>query len=252
MPGSEPKILLYDLETAPLLGYAWGRHEVNIIEVVKEPYILCVGWKWLGEKAVHVDTMQGDEDDYNVVAKLHALFTEADVVIAHNGDRYDQPFTNAMFLRHGFPPPEPYRSVDTLKVARSKFKLSSNRLNELGKVLGLGEKAQTGGFKTWLGCMADDPKAWAKMTRYNRQDVVLLEEVYLALLPWMTNHPALNVIADKASACPKCLTEGKMQARGWRTTATGKRRRYQCTACSGWVSDRLTVGTGNDFIQAAG
>ena len=250
-PNGSPRILIYDLETAPLLGYAWGQHEVNIIHVVKEPYILCAAWKWYGEKRIHVATMEGDEDDRNVVAKLHELFNEADIIIAHNGDRYDQPVSHAMFIRHGFLPPEPYRQVDTLKVARKHFRFSSNRLNELGKVLGLGEKAQTGGFRTWLGCMDDDPAAWRKMVRYNRQDVALLEKVYEKLLPWITTHPAVNNIAGRPEACPKCLAEGQMQARGWLHLAATKRRRYQCKACGGWTTDRNSVRTHPEYVNAS-
>jgi hypothetical protein len=47
--------------------------------------------------------------------------------------------------------------------------------------------------------MADDPKAWALMGRYNRQDVKLLEKLYVALLPWIQNLVWLREASEAGS-----------------------------------------------------
>jgi hypothetical protein len=51
----EPRILLFDIETAPAVGYYFDPYkEGNIIEIKEDWYILSFAYKWLDEKAVHV------------------------------------------------------------------------------------------------------------------------------------------------------------------------------------------------------
>jgi DNA polymerase elongation subunit (family B) len=231
------KILLWDIETAPNLGYIWGKYEQNVLEYVKEWELLSFSYKWLGEKKIHCVTRQGQKDDKAIAKKLHALLSEADVVVAHNGDEFDAKRARAKFIEHGLPPPKPFQSVDTLKIAKSRFKFNSNRLNDLGKLLGVGSKVKTGGFDLWLGCMNDDPKSWRLMEKYNRQDVTLLEKVYLKLRPWADKHPHQGVRG--LDQCPKCGS-GKLHKRGLMVSAQGVQyRRLQCQGCGGWCRARL-------------
>lgn len=243
---SKARILLYDVETAPNLGWIWGKYEQDVIEYVKQTKMLCFSWKWLDEKTTHVVALpdfektykKDPDDDFMVMSKLWLLFNEADVVIAHNGDRFDQKVSNARFMEHGFEPPSPYRTIDTLKTARRYFKFNSNKLDDLGSFLKVGHKLQTGGFSLWRGCIQGDMKSWNTMKRYNKQDVVLLEKVYLKLRPWMDNHPALNVLDGRPEACPKCLG-GPLVKRGTiKVNKTTTVQRYACTNCGGWSQSR--------------
>ena len=143
---------------------------------------------------------------------------------------------------HGLEPPTGFKEVDTLQVARKQFKFTSNRLDDLCRVLGIGEKHETGGFSTWEGCMEGDEKAWRKMKTYNRHDVILLEALYLRLLPWMTNHPNMAVMSDKPDACPKCgARQSQIQSRGWRYYQLTKRRAFRCAMCRGIFYGRSFV-----------
>lgn len=207
----QARVLLYDIETTPNLGYIWGKWEQNVIEFKEQWYLLCFAYKWLGEKRTHVvalpdfDLYKKDpKNDYEVVKRLHELFSEADIVIAHNGDSFDQKKSHARMLVHGFAPPSPYRQIDTKKVAKKYFNFNSNSLNDLADTLDIGEKAETGGFKLWLGCMSGVKKAWDTMKRYNKQDVVLLEQVYLKMRGWITPHPAMNLLEGNLESCPNC------------------------------------------------
>jgi hypothetical protein len=242
---SEPRILLYDIETSPNLGYVWGKWQQNILEFEQEWYILSVAWKWLGEKTVHVTSLPKYEtydrdptNDIGVVQAIWSLFNEADVVVAHNGNHFDQPKARTRMLIHQMPPPEPFLEVDTLTLAKRHFKFTSNRLDDLCQVLDIGRKAHHLGFSTWMGCLEGDEKAWKTMTRYNKQDVVLLEELYLRLRPWAKQHPNLGLISNTPDACPKCLEQGTMRPKGWAANAVTRRRRYQCSACQGWSLGR--------------
>lgn len=242
---AQAKVLIYDIETSPIISYNWGTYEQNAIEVIEDWQILCFAYKWLGDKKTHVVAQddfkgykRGVNNDYNVVKRLHELFDEADIIIAHNGNKFDQKKAHARFLANGLYPPSPYKQIDTLLVARRYASFTSNKLDDLGVKLGVGQKAPTGGFATWKGCLAGDSKSWATMKRYNKQDVVLLEKIYLKLRPWIENHPSMSVLNGYLDACPKC-GGGPLQKRGTRKASkTTLVQRYQCTACGGWCSSR--------------
>jgi hypothetical protein len=242
---AKAKVLVYDIETSPIVSYNWGIYEQNAIEVIEDWQILCFAYKWLGDKKTYVVAQndfqgykKGVNDDYQVVKRLHELFDEADVVIAHNGNKFDQKKAHARFLANGLTPPSPYKQIDTLQVARRYAAFTSNKLDDLGVKLGVGKKAPTGGFATWKGCLSGDSKAWNTMKKYNRQDVVLLEKIYLKLRPWITNHPAMNVLEGYLDACPKCAG-GPLQKRGTLKLNNGSTvQRYQCMANGCWSQSK--------------
>jgi DNA polymerase elongation subunit (family B) len=243
------KILLYDIETSPSLGYTWEMWETNVLKVIQPWYMLCFSYKWLGEKKTHVISLpqfkgykKNHRDDKELVKKLWSLFEEADIIMGHNGDRFDIKKTNAKFIEHGFNPPEPYKTIDTLKIARRYFKFDSNKLDSLGEYLGVGRKMKTGGFDLWLDCMDGDMKAWVRMEKYNKQDVVLLEKVYLKLRPWIQNHPNLNILDNKYNSCPNCKSSN-LHKRGFSLTTIGKKQRWQCKDCGAWSTSTKTIKT---------
>lgn len=236
------KVLLIDIETAPSVGLYFDLwKEGNIAKTLQLGYILSFAYKWLDEgdvRVVGLPMYQGYynnmADDKSLCKDLAELLAQADIVVAHNGDKFDLPKINARLVKHGFKPPEPYKTVDTYKVAKKYFSFESNRLNDLGQFLNLGKKAQTGGIELWKGCMDGDKSAWAKMLAYNAQDVVLLELVYKRLRPWMTGHPNVNVLKYH-NGCPVCGCK-KLEKRGLSITGTGVRQRYRCksSSCGAW------------------
>lgn len=223
--------------------------------------ILCFAYKWLDESRVYDVSRLDFKDrktDRGIVKRLHELFDEADVVVAHNGVRFDQPKVRARLLVHGFDPPSPVKEFDTVQVARRQFGFHSNRLDDLGRQLGVGRKLRHTGFDLWLRCMAGtvmpgtvDPAAWRTMLRYNRQDVRLLEDVYRKLRPWSKTFPNLAAIDDKPDECPRCGVRGQMLHRGWTIASVTRRPRFQCKACGGWCSGRAVYRTGTSFTGSA-
>jgi hypothetical protein len=234
------RILLYDLETAPRLGYVWGEYEQNVLEVVEESYILCVSYKWLGEKRAKVVALPDfnlyksePKNDYEVVKFLWRLLDDADYLIGHNADSFDNLWASKQFIRHGMLPPSPSTWIDTKKIAKRYFRFDSNGLDKLGAFLGLGRKEKHHGIHTWLGCMRGDEKAWREMIRYARKDVQLLEQVYLKLRPYYLSHPNVNVLPAKMNACPKCGSTDIIR-RGSRPTQIGRKPRWSCHTCGAW------------------
>lgn len=235
------KVLLLDIETAPSLGWVWGKWEQNVIDFKQDWYILSFAYKWLGEREVHCVALpdfhgyaKERENDRALVQRLWQLMDEAEVIVAHNGDGFDIKKSNSRFISHGLPPPSPYRTVDTLKVAKRYFRFDSNKLDELGRYLGIGRKLATTGFVLWQGCMKGDVRSWARMKQYNKQDITLLEKVYLLMRGWATTHPNVN---HGLMACPKCNSR-HIQKRGFSYTLHNRKQRYQCIKCHGWFEGR--------------
>jgi uncharacterized protein YprB with RNaseH-like and TPR domain len=176
---SSPKIAFFDVENAPSLGYFWGHlWETSIISVTNPWYMLSFSYRWMGEKKIHCHALpdyplfkKDPENDKHLIEDLHDLLDEADVVIAHNGDRFDIRKSNARFIMQGLKPPSPYKSIDTLKAARRFFHFQSNKLDDLGQYLGVGRKLPHTGFDLWKRCMAGERGAWKTMREYNMHDV---------------------------------------------------------------------------------
>lgn len=239
------KILIYDIENTPTVVTTWGLWEQNAIETLEEWYLLSYAYKWLGEKETHVVTLsdfknysKDKKNDKDLCISLHKLFNEADIRIAHNGDEHDEKKTNARFIFHGLTPPSPSKTIDTKKVAKRYFKFNSNSLNNLGTYFKLGNKVENNGIKLWRGCMEGDKKSWDLMKKYNKQDVVLLEKVYLRMLPWMNNHPNIALMNGERIACPNCGSK-KMQKRGTAVSRTAIYQRWQCLEDGSWHQSPL-------------
>lgn len=240
------KKLFLDIETAPNTGaYFQLYREGNIVWTEKDWYILSFSAKWAGQKKVHTYALpdfelykKDRENDLALLGVLHDMLSEADVVVAHNGDAFDMKKIRTRLLIQGFDPIPPLRQVDTKKVAKSIFGFDSNKLNDLGRQLGVGQKIDNGGIDLWREVLAGVPAAWKMMKKYNEQDVILLEAVYDCLGPWMTNHPNANLYSGTSHNCPFC-GGGHTQQRGTFTTTTGRRQRYQCQDCGKWSKGEI-------------
>lgn len=233
---NKPRILLWDIETAPNLLWSWSLripsgylHHDNI---EKERTIICGCWKWQGKKKVYITAVKHTrpDDDLAVVKALREVVASADAIVHHNGDSFDLKWLRARILYHGLPPLPPVLTIDTKKIAKSAFYFNSNRLDYLAKYLRIGCKIKTE-FDLWKSVMRGVKSALEKMIRYNKHDVVLLEKVYDRLLP---HAPAkLKRLYENREACQHCGGT-HVQYRGYVYTAANKYKRYQCLGCGKW------------------
>lgn len=230
-------ILLLDIESTPNLSWVWDHYETTVIKHVEEWSILCVAHMWLKDKFPKVCSRDEVGSERNMLELVWELLDTADVVVAHNGDKFDVKKLNARFIQYGLGPPSPFFTVDTLKVARQYFRFNQNGLDPLAQHLGLGKKVKHQGFELWEACMNDEPRAWTKMKRYAKQDVILLKQLYLRFLPWIQNHPNV-MVKNGGIGCPNCGSP-KMQKRGVRHTRTMTYQQYLCRGCGKWSRARL-------------
>lgn len=234
-----PKILVFDIETSPMELYGFGLFDQNfsLDQIKTDWYVLSWAAKWFGSpenEVMYNDCRETAPDDYGIISQIWQLLDEADCVLTQNGTRFDVKKLNARFLHHGFPEPSSYLHIDTLKIARKKFALTSNKLEYMTdkfcvkyKKLSHGKFA---GFKLWRACLEGNLEAWEEMKKYNMYDVLSLEELYMVLRRW---DKSVNFNAFSENEIYFCSC-GSSDFK-WVGYAYGKRSRkdkYICTVCS--------------------
>lgn len=240
-----PRILILDIETAPNVAYVWKfwKENVGAKQVLEHSNIMSFACKWLGEPETYYTDAQYNSEVV-VLEQLLEFLNAADIVIAHNGDKFDLPTIQGRALVLGLKPPSPYKTIDTVRVARYEFNFPSNSLEYLSLILGVEKKdghKNFPGFELWAECLKGNPAAWEEMRLYNIQDVITLEQVYLKMRPYMRRHPNVAVFEEENGqlACPKCGSH-HTQRRGFTFTNTGKYQRFVCNGCGGWSRTRYT------------
>lgn len=238
----QPKVLLFDLETAPILGAVWGLFDQNIPlnQIEQDWFILSFSAKWLNDppdKIIYFDQRNSRdiEDDSKLLGKLWKLLDEADVVITQNGVQFDSKKVNARFIINGFQPPSSYRHIDTLKLAKKYFGFTSNKLEYMtNKLCTKYKKLSHGkfpGFLLWKECLKGNKDAWNEMQKYNSYDVLSLEELYNKLIPWDGNKTInFNVYNDEPINLCKCGSS-EFKRNGFNYTNNAKYQRYKCIKC---------------------
>jgi DNA polymerase elongation subunit (family B) len=233
-----PKILLLDVETAPLEGLLWRlRTEYVAPNMLTRDNWFLLSWsaKWLFDKKMMNDVATPEEaiaeDDARISRSIWKLIDEADIVISHNGKNFDHKMLNMRFLMNGLNPPSPYRIIDTYQVARSNFSLPSYSLNFIANLLEIGEKLKHEGVGMWKKCLVGDKKALKNMVKYNDKDVFILEDIYLVFRPWIKNHPAIGVYLEtETPVCSVC--GGKhLEPAGFYRTNMSKFKNFRCQEC---------------------
>jgi hypothetical protein len=229
------KRLFFDIETSPNVVFSWNvGYKLNIDHgnILKEREIICICWKWEGDSKVnHLQWNKGD--DKQMVLKFVDIIKQADEIIGHNGDNYDIKWFRTRCIFHGIEALPEFKSIDTLKISRTKFRFNSNRLDYVGKFLGFGGKMDTGGFKLWKSIILDNDKtSLDTMVKYCKRDVILLEKVYNKLSGYSTPKTNIAVLQGRTTCdCPHCGSDNTV-SNGMKILASGtSKRKIQCNDC---------------------
>ena len=236
-----PKILIYDIETSlqPVAVFQLKNNDwINPDNILGERHLVSVCWKWLGEKKVYSVSLLDDpkrfekdpHDDKHVATVFHRVLMEADCLVSHNGNSFDIKYLKTRMLVHKLPTLPPITSIDTYRIAKQQFLFNSNRLDYLGKLLGVGGKQSTP-KGLWLDVLNGNRRAIKTMVEYNKRDVTLLEDVFKRLAPFMPTHLHRELFGE--SGCPRCGSK-HIQSRGVHRANTRIYQRFHCQACSGW------------------
>lgn len=249
MKHKQPKILLFDIETAPILGSVWSLFDQDIAlnQIERDWFILSFSAKWLGEKKVIYKDQRAEKDvenDSKLLKEIWKLLDECDVVITQNGNKFDIKKLNARFILNGMKPPSSYRKIDTLLIARKSFAFTSNKLEYMTDKLCTKYKKLVDkkfpGFTLWKECIKGNQKAWKEMERYNKLDVLSLEELYLKLAPWAEGLPNFNAYNDSTDCLCSCGSK-VLNKNGFCYTSLGRYQRYSCGSCGKEAKGRTNL-----------
>lgn len=251
------KVLIIDIETAPILGFVWGLWENNVAlnQINSDWHVLSWSAKWLEapdgtvygphNKVMYQDQrkIKNVEDDSKLLEGIWNLINDADILVTQNGRAFDAKKLNARFILNGMKPPSSYKHIDTKIIASSKFAFTSNKLeymtDKLCKKYKKLKHTKFAGFEMWKECLSGNIKAWKEMERYNKYDVLSLEELYWKLQPWDNS---LNVNLYTQGINTRCACGSvDFKKNGYTFTAAGKYQRYACKKCGAESKDRVNL-----------
>lgn len=232
---SEIKRLFFDVETSYYLvpTFQFWKVNINPDHIIREKKIICICYKWQYEDTVHRLVWDGKQDDTKLIKDFIQVIKHADEIVAHNGDKFDMKElrTRAILTENLMFPV--YRTLDTLKKTRQYFRFASNKLDYLGKVLNLGRKLDHEGMQLWIDvCEHKNKESLQKMVEYCEQDVILLEDVYHAISPYIYHNTNFAVLkGGKKWHCPECASENTQLSHTDATAMGVIRRHMKCNDC---------------------
>lgn len=232
--GRQLKVLVYDIETAPLVMHGWRPDQRFIPQqmMIHDTFLLTWSATWWGKaEPVFSERVTKEEvlgrDDKRIVAALGDSIREADVIVAHNGDKFDFPIVNGRLLLNSLPVIGYKTKIDTLKLSRKNFGFSHHNLDYLGRIFGEGEKIPTT-WELWAACVKGEVSALKEMESYNQNDVELLDRVFYRMLPYCDRVARLyEAVQQEEDICLYCGSQ-KKEKRGRYRTQAGVFLKYRC------------------------
>lgn len=240
------KILFWDIETSPILAWIWRPgYKINVdhsqVKAGETTDIICICYKWAHENKIHsLDWGINKQDSSKMLDKFSKVLEEADIIVAHNGDRFDIKHVNTQRLLNNQPPLKWPNSEDTLKQLKKHFNFPSFRLDYLAKTLvGAGKDKMC--FQDWIDIKENKKqKALDKMIKYCKKDVLRLQQIFDKVSPYMevkVSRAAIKGVSNHGH-CPHCASDD-IQLNGRYYIKTGYRQAYRCKSCShAWRSSK--------------
>lgn len=227
--------LYFDIETSPNIGIFWTagfKLNIGYENIIKERAIICICYKWEGEKKVHSLTWNKKQCDKKLLKEFIKVANQADELIGHNGDNFDIKWIRTRCLKHNISMFPKYVTIDTLKFAKSHFRFNSNKLDYISKFLGQEGKLPTG-LGLWKKvCLNNDATALSGMVKYCCGDVEQLEKVFKRMSNYLPAKVHYGVKDGKhKSSCPECGSKNTRTSLT-RVSALGtKRIQKKCNDC---------------------
>lgn len=254
-----PKIVFFDIETLPdfkeiikvytsLSDYPGKTIKADITTMI------CFGYMLLEDNEASCisiwdkpDVWLNDiNDDYHLVKFAYELLKDADLLVTHNGKKFDLKFLNTRIAYHKYNGRKdkdlkflpPINHLDTILIARRNFLLVNNKLGNVAKLLNAGKKTDTGGWSLWVDVFNKIEKAQNKMTKYCKQDVLVVKKIFKKIRALSRDIPNYNLFYD--SEKPLCANCGSthVHSKGVRRTKTQILQRFVCVSCGTWLSKK--------------
>lgn len=247
--------LILDIERIP--GYARVQHRGLTVEgsfwdlnsfkhtigrrihpddVIEWPRSICAAARFYGEKEIMfaAEWEKGGHEEF--MRKTWEWYDQAHYVIGHNLQSFDSRHLKAGWAEYGWASPSPWKTVDTLKVARAEFAFESNTLAALCDRLGVPSKTDKYDANVAHAAVAGDVKAQKRLQKYNEGDIKATQAAYDRLRPWIKNHPHLGQFTGEAWSCPNCgFADLSHHPNGTAYTMVQAYRAYACPKCGAHI-----------------
>lgn len=225
---SEPKILLFDIESSHL----------------KAPFaiIFCICWKHYGKSKVHTIRVGRDKQgflcDDNVFAEFADVWDSSDYAVAHYGQRFDWRMINtktAKLIKQGKMKARlsPIKLLDTWRVSRDNFAMHSNRLQSLSEYFETKTSKTPLTPQIWQRASQGCEKSIRYIIKHCVHDVGVLEEYFEVARPWFKEPPRYLFTDGPKDNCIQCGSV-KLHHRGSAVTERYRYPRLQCQSCGRW------------------
>lgn len=254
IPESGPKIIFADIETSMMLGYFFGTFKQNIgLGAIKQDWnILSFAAKWHGPGRPtlyqSIRNQKNPVNDFGLCKSLAWIIDNADIIVAHNGVRFDMKKIRARMAHNRMRPVRNTRVIDTLLESRKQFAFTSQKLIYLSEKFGPdGMKKNShgsfAGIDLWVQCQNGNQLAWDEMEAYNIPDVLALEGVYDELSPWFQGAQNLAVFHEHEEGVHRCPNCGSSNVKkdGLRRTQVTIFQQYKCKDCGGYSRGRKGI-----------
>lgn len=232
---SDIKRLFFDIETSPNIGYFWRTgYNISITPdcIINERKIICISYKWETEDKIYTLTWDENQCDKQMLIDFIKVANQSDEMIAHNGDRFDIKWIRTRCIFHRVAMFPNYKTLDTLKKAKSGFNFNSNKLDYIAQFLGVGAKVKHSGFDMWKNVMAGDKDAMDEMVHYCEGDIIVLEDVFLTMQNYIKTNTHNGVINGNLKySCPSCGSENIELLKNNVTAMGTIKRQINCLDC---------------------
>lgn len=268
-PRVNNRVLILDVERVKpkFMIRSWDRkvqnRYLNYDECVVDARTALVCWSWYHEDEIHA-AAEWDKGGRNAfLRRVHSVMEQADIIVTHNGANADEPWLLADFTipRKGAPGvkhfrrlPElpPYKTVDTLKVLRSKrYKgIDYKGLGAITEIIGIPTKTDVYDYRVMDAAVAGDVEARERLTEYCKGDVAAERFLYDWARPGIPNHPHLYVEGEGTLlVCNRCGSSETIDTAKRYMAQVMSYQMFRCANCTGyrrlsWEPERMSAVRG--------
>jgi uncharacterized protein YprB with RNaseH-like and TPR domain len=254
---SKPRIMVFDIETAPIEAYVWGLHDQNIgVDMVKQDFtLLSFAAKYVGDdRIIYADNRHKRDvrDDKELVKFIQKTLDNCDVLLSQNGVNFDLKKINSRaYFNHLPQVGEKKKHVDLLMEGRRVFGHTSHKLAWITRALDSSFQKSSHkefpGFDLWREVLNGNARAWNEMKKYNIQDIVATEAVYKDYMTWF-GHIDLRptYMAFPSTECRAC---GSIRT-SRNGTVRRKAGRFQTYICGDCGCTTTLAGQKNNLDKA--
>lgn len=130
-------------------------------------------------------------NDRQIVEDIVAELRKHAIIVSHYGSKFDIRYLRAKMVHHGLEPLPPMFGVDSWRIAKDNFQVSSRRLKNLGTYFNIGEKEPVDGALWMEAAYGGNREAMDRIVSHNIVDCEVLEKLAAITFPLLKSIPKL-------------------------------------------------------------